>query len=309
MRPSTADSYRQLVSAHILPGLGGERLRSLDAGVLEAFYAELRRSGKKVQAGQPPAGLSPTTVHHVHVAIVASLKYAVRRKLLARNPASDVQDLPGPSKGQRACWTAEETAEFLSATRGDRLYALYLLAATTGLRRGEVAGLSWDQLDLDGGTLAVARARVSIRGRAVESEPKTAKARRTIAIAPVVVEALRSYRRHQREEHLALGPDWTDSGLVFTYEDGRGLHPDFILRSFQRAARRVGLPVISFHGLRHGAATVGLAAGVALLAMSKRLGHSSVSITGDRYSHVVEQLDSEAADRTAALLVVGQTFK
>ena len=121
--------------------------------MLEAFYAELRRSGKKVRPGEPPAGLSQTTVHHVHVAIVASLKYAVRRKLLARNPASDVQDLPGPSKAERPCWSAEEMAAFLSATRGDRLYALYLLAATTGLRRGEVAGLSWDQLDLDAGTL------------------------------------------------------------------------------------------------------------------------------------------------------------
>ncbi len=135
------------------------------------------------------------------------------------------------------------------------------------------------------------------------SVPKSAKSKPTIAIAPVVVEALRGYRRRQRKEHLALGPDWTDSGLVFTYEDGRGLHPDFILRSFQRDARRVGLPVISFHGLRHGAATAGLAAGVPLLAMSKRLGHSSVSITGDLYSHVVEHLDREAAERTAALMV------
>ena len=206
MRPSTADSYRQLVTAHVLPGLGGDRLRSIDAEVLEAFYAELRRSGRKVQPGDPPAGLSPTTVHHVHVAIVASLKYAVRRKLLARNPASEVQDLPGPSKAQRRCWTVVEMAAFLSATRADRLYALYLLAATTGLRRGEVAGLSWKQLDLDAGTLTVARARVSIRWHAVESGPKTAKGRRTIAIAAVVVEALLGYRRHQREEHLALGP-------------------------------------------------------------------------------------------------------
>ena len=179
--------------------------------MLEAFYAELRRSGRKVRPGEPPAGLSQTTVHHVHVTVVASLKYAVRRKLLARNPASEVQDLPGPSKAQRPCWTVEEMAAFLSATRADRLYALYLLAATTGLRRGEVAGLSWEQLDLDAGTLTVARSRVSIRGHAVESGPKTAKGRRTIAIAPVVVEALRGYRRRQREEHLALGPGWTDT--------------------------------------------------------------------------------------------------
>lgn len=102
---------------------------------------------------------------------------------------------------------------------------------------------------------------------------------------------------------MAWGPCWTDSGFVFTWEDGRPYNPQYVLRAFQRAAERVGLPVISFHAIRHGAATTGLAAGVPLLAMSKRLGHSSIAVTGDLYSHVVEQLDREAAEKTAALLV------
>ena len=270
--------------------------------VLEAFYAELRRSGRKVRPGEPPAGLSQTTVHHVHVAIVASLKYAVRRKLLARNPASEVQDLPGPSKAQRRAGRSRKWPRSCRLPEVTGCMPFICLAATTGLRRGEVAGLSWKQLDLDAGTLTVARSRVSIRGHAVESGPKTAKGRRTIAIAPVVVEALRGYRRHQREEHLALGPAGQTPGSSSPTRTVVA-STRFILRSFQRAARRAGLPVISFHALRHGAATAGLAAGVPLLAMSKRLGHSSVSITGDLYSHVVEQLDREAAERTAALLV------
>jgi integrase len=102
---------------------------------------------------------------------------------------------------------------------------------------------------------------------------------------------------------MAWGPSWTDSGFVFTWEDGRPYNPQYVLRSFQRAAGHTGLPVISFHGIRHGTATTGLAVGVALLTMSKRPGHSSVSITGDLYSHQVDQLDREAAEKTAALLV------
>jgi integrase len=284
------------------PG-GHFRLRALDSAALETFYAELLRSGRKVRPGQPPMGLGATRVRAIHITVNASLRWAVRQRLIARNPASEVTALPKPSGEQRPYWTADQAASFLTATQGDRLYPLYLVAVTTGPRRGEVVGLGWEHVDLEAGTLTISRARVSIRGRTVESTPKTAKGHRTIALAPVIVDTLKSWHRRQLKERLAWGPGWTDSGFVFTSEDGRPYQPQYVLRSFQCAARRAGLPVIPFHGLRHGAATAGLAAGVPLLAMSKRLGHSSVAITGDLYSHVVEQLDREAAERTADLLV------
>jgi integrase len=303
MRPSTFDCHCQLIKTHVLPAFGSMRLRSLGPAMLEAFYAELLRTGRKVRPGEPPAGLGPAMVRSIHVAISASLKYAVRRKLLTRNPASEVDELPAASKAQRPCWKAEQTSQFLEASRTDRLYPLYVLAITTGLRRGELAGLHWSELDLEAAKLTVSRTVVSIRGRAVESTPKTEKGRRTIAIAPSVVEALKVHRRRQLEERLAWGAGWVDTGLVFTREDGTGYRPDYILRAFKRAAERAGLPPIAFHALRHGHATAGLRAGIDLLTMSKRLGHNSVAITGDIYAHVVEELDREAAERTAALLL------
>ncbi len=303
MRPSTFDCHCQLIETHVLPAFGSMRLRSLEPAILEPFYAELLRTGRKVRPGEPPAGLSPTMVRSIHVAISASLKYAVRRKLLARNPASDVEELPAVSKAQRPCWTAEQTTDFLETGKGEPLYPLYLLAITTGLRRGELVGLHWSELDLEAAKLTVSRTVASIRGRAVENTPKTAKGRRTIALAPAVVDALRAYRAHQSEWRLAWGPAWVDTGLVFTRENGTGYRPDYILRTFKRTAERAGLPPIAFHALRHGHATGGLRAGVDLLTMSKRLGHSSVAVTGDIYAHVIEELDRDAAERTAGLFL------
>ena len=145
---------------------------------------------------------------------------------------------------------------------------------------------------------------VSIRGKAIQSHPKTAKSHRIIGLALAVVGALRAHRTCQFEERLARDPAWLgNDGLVFVDEVGRPVSPDHALRLFQRAASRAGLPQIALQGLRHSAATAGLATDVPLLATSKRLGHSSVSITGDLYSHAVEQVDREAADRTAALLL------
>ncbi len=154
-------------------------------------------------------------------------------------------------------------------------------------------------MDLDAAKLTVNAARVSVRYRVVESAPKTAKGTRTVALAPEVVASLRALRRRQKEERVAWGPAWTDTGLVFTQEDGAGHNPEYMTWAFQRAARRAGLPVLPFHALRHGHATAGLRAGLDLLTMSRRLGHASVQITADVYGHVVEELDREAADRTA----------
>ena len=148
----------------------------------------------------------------------------------------------------------------------------------------------------------MAGARVSVRYRVVESGPRTSKSRRTIAVAPAVTEALQVHRRRQLEERLAWGPAWADSVLVFTREDGTGYHPEYLTRTFGAVTKRAGLPPIAFHALRHGRLTTGLRTGVPLLVMSRRLGHSSVQVTGDIHSHVVEELDGDAAELTADLV-------
>jgi integrase len=164
LRESTYAFYTDIVIGHIVPGVGHVRLRALDDGQLEAFYAELLRTGRKVRRGEAPAGLGPTRVRAIHATITSSLRWAVRQHLRTTNPASEVSAVPRRSADQRPCWTHEQTATFLAATQEDILYPLYLFAATTGMRRGEVVGLHWEQVDLDAGQVTISRTRVSIGG-------------------------------------------------------------------------------------------------------------------------------------------------
>lgn len=135
--------------------------------------------------------------------------------------------------------------------------------------------------------------------------PKTRSSARTIALDRATVVALKAHRRHQLEERVAWGPGWTDSGLVFTQENGEGFHPERITRRFQAAAKRAELPVIPLHGLRHAYASAGLRAGVGLKVMQERLGHASLAVTSDIYSHVAPEVDREAADATANYIFGG----
>jgi integrase len=191
---------------------------------------------------------------------------------------------------------------FIREVRGDRLYAAWLAAATTGLRRGEVLGLMWTDVDFDKGRLSVRRARVSSGGVVVLSEPKTRRSRRVVALDQTTTAALREHRTRQLEERLAWGAAWVDTGFVFTREDGTPLHPESLSKMFQWRVRRAGLPRIRFHDLRHTHATLALQAGVHPKVVSERLGHSSIRITLDTYSHAIPAMQEEAAERIAALI-------
>ena len=155
LRETTVAQYKTLAETHIIPKLGGIRLRSLTAAQLDRFYGDLLRSGRKVKPSKPPAGLSPTTVHAVHVTISAALTHAVKKGVLSRNVAK-MAEPPGPGEREQAIWTADETARILDSLKDDRLGPLYLLAMATGMRRGELAGLRWEDVDLKGGKLTIA---------------------------------------------------------------------------------------------------------------------------------------------------------
>jgi integrase len=189
-------------------------------------------------------GLSATSVHHVHVAIGKALRDATRWELLSRNVAS-LADLPRPTRKERTLWTNEQVTTFLEATLEDRLGAAWVVFATTGLRRGELSGLRWRNVDLDAGTLTVSGARVSVRYKVVDSQPKTDKSRRTISLDPWVVKVLRTHRKRQLEERLAW-PGWTDTDLVFVREDGIPVHPEYFTWLFQRTAKQLGLRILPF---------------------------------------------------------------
>lgn len=297
IRPSTFSSYQAVMNNYVVPRLGKVRLAGLTPAQLGRFYTELGASG-----GKQGGSLSPTTVRYAHTVLGKALQDAVGWGLVARNVARAAKP-PRKATPNMTVWSPDDARRFVEQVRGDRLYALWFLFLTTGMRRGEAVGLRWADVDLDGGVLSVSRAIASVEGVAVETEPKTAHGRRAIALDPATVKALRQHRDRQLAEQELVGDGWTESGAVFTYPDGRTLHPDHVMVVFRRLVARADLPLIRLHDLRHTAATLALAAGVHPKVVQERLGHSSIGITLDTYSHVVQGMQADAAAKVAGLLL------
>jgi integrase len=298
VRPSTWASYRMAVERHIVPGLGGVVLQGLTPAHLTAFYRALLTHGRQDGRG----GLAPKTVRNVHGVLHAALRDAARWGYVARNVA-DTADLPKGMTPEMRVWSPEQLRTFLAHMRADPLYAAWMLFATTGMRRGEVAGLRWTDVDLDAARASPRRPRVVVNYEVVVSEPKTAKGRRSLALDPATVVALREHRARQAEQRLAVGPRWQDSGLVFTWPDGRPIHPQRFSNWFEQHTRAAGLPRIRLHDVRHSYATAALAAGIPAKVVSERLGHANIAITMDTYSHVLPGLDEHAAGTVARLIL------
>lgn len=199
-------------------------------------------------------------------------------------------------------WTPAQLGTFLDAATDDRLYALLHVIAHRGLRRGEACGLRWVDVNLDAGTLTVAKQIVQLGWASIEDDPKSDAGGRTIALDAGTVAVLRAHRRGQLEARLAWGSAWVDSGRVFTREDGSELHPASITDRFQAISASVNLPPIRLHDLRHGAASLMLAAGVDMKIVSETLGHSSLGITADTYTSVFPEVAAAAAEATAAMV-------
>ena len=297
VRPTTLDHYEQNIRVHVLPTIGSLRLQDVSAAKLNALYAELLKSGR-CRGG----GLSPKTVRHVHTTLHKALNDAVRWGLLVRNPA-DQADPPKPRTAEMKVWGPEQLRAFLDFVRDDRLYAAWLLLATTGMRRGEVLGLRWRDVHLDASRLSVVQSLTVTKYEVAVSEPKTAKGRRSVALDRATVAALHAHRKMQLEERLAWGEAWQDTGYVFTREDGSLIHPHRFTAWFDRLRDAAGLPRIRLHDLRHSYASAALTAGIPAKVVSERLGHANVSITLDTYSHVLPSLQEEAAGAVARLIL------
>jgi integrase len=187
--------------------------------------------------------------------------------------------------------------------RGDRLYALWLVYATTGMRRGEALALRWADLDLEASRATITETVGSVAYAVVRGRPKSDRSRRSVALDPGTVAALRAHRKAQAAERLALGPAYADGGLVFTCEDGTPLHPERVSRLFDGRVRDSGLPRIRLHDVRHTWATLALRAGVPLKVVSEHLGHTSIAVTADTYMHVSAAMERDAAETVAALVL------
>jgi integrase len=297
VRATTLGGYRHNVRAYIVPRLGDIPLQRLSTARVGAFYGELVASGG--QKGRP---LSPKTVRYVHTTLRRALRDAVADGLVVRNVAAQARP-PRARRVEMHTWTAAEVGAFLASVREDRLYAAWLLLATLGLRRGELLGLRWPDVDLTSGRIAIRNTLVMVDGKPAMAEPKTAKGRRSLTLAPQVLEAVRVHRAHQAAERLSWGADYTDSGLVVTTEDGRPMHPESLSSLFVRQAKRAGLSPIRLHDLRHSVASILLAKGVHPKVVSEQLGHATIALTLDTYSHVIPSLQQEAAGVIAAAVL------
>lgn len=307
-RPLTVETYTNRIRKHVIPEVGHLKLSRLTPAHLQALYS------KKLDEG-----LAPATVQYIHAVLHRALGQAVKWNLLARNICDAVSRPNNPRKAMRVL-DAEQAARLLEAAREERLYALYVLAITTGLRFGELLGLSWDAVNLEEGRIHVYQQlqwvkqeteSVGARQRPVLAEPKSARGRRTVQLPAMAIEALRAHRRMQAQERLTIGPGWggdcREWNLVFTTEVGTPLNQSNIRnRSFYPLLEKAGLPRIRFHDLRHSAATILLQAGEHPKIVQEMLGHSSISLTLDTYSHVVPTMQKQAAARMQDILTTAQ---
>jgi len=265
-----------------------------------------RRAAAPAVVDEEPKGLDRRTVNYIHTILHRALKDAVRWNRLARNPADAADPPRGGAKSDGVhAWDASTIRSFLETSResNDRLHALWVLLATTGMRRGEALGVRWSDVDLDAGRLRVVQTITQVRSKVEVGEPKTAKGRRSISLDDGTVAVLRAHRKRMLEERLLVGPDFNDKGLVFHYPDGSCLRPDAVSAQFLRRVERQGLQRLTFHGLRHTRATLALEQGIHPRVVQERLGHSTIAITLGIYSHVAPTLHDEAAHSVASAIL------
>jgi integrase len=293
VRPSTFDAYRRTIELHIQPRIGRLKLQKLRPIDLTKFYADLLRNGRRDSKG----GLSAKTVHNVHQILRKALEDAVRQNYLVRNAAASAK-VPSPKAARRnemQYWTADELRQFLHDARDSRHFPAWYLAANTGMRRGEVLGLRWRDLDLRAGRVAVRRALVSVAYELHESDTKTHRGERLIDLDARTIGVLVEHRVDQRAERKLVSDGYKDLGLVFARPDGSPIHPDLFSKAFDRQVASARVPRIRLHDLRHTHATLLLQAGVPPKVVSERLGHATVAFTMQVYAHVMPGMQADAA--------------
>jgi integrase len=290
LKPTTRTSYRH-AARHLVQGAGHVPLADLRGDDLDRVQAAL-------------SGRSLALRRRVHVTASKALKQAVRWRLVAYNAAQDATPPPTPAPRPEA-WTAPQVGRFLDEARGDRWWPLWLLATTTGMRRGELVGLGWADVDLERGTVTVER-NVTVADHATHvGTPKSGRSR-TVALDPGTVTALRTWRATQAGELLRLGAYRPDGDWLWTWPDGQRIHPDVVSRTYKRIRERAELPPLRLHALRHAWATHALRAGVDVKDVSTRLGHASTRITYDIYVAPSTQRDADAAVLVASLYETGE---
>jgi integrase len=282
-RGSTLHSYRVAVD-RIVRHLGNTNLGSLAPAQVQALHTNLLATG-----GRDGGPLAAKTVANTHVVLHKALADAVRLGLLDHNVVSAVSP-PRVPRPEPSVWTVDQLRDFLIVASAHRLSAAFVLLATTGMRRSEVLGLRWSDIDFDDPSLSIVRTLTVVAGRPVVTSPKTIASRRLVYLDTRTIEALRAHRDASTVSRDAY---------VFRSIDGQPVNPASFSNTFDRIVARSGLPRIRLHDLRHTYATLALRLGTHPVLLSERLGHTSISVTIDRYSHVIPSIDRHAADVVA----------
>lgn len=288
VRPSTLRSYDWLVRCHVVPNIGHIRVSDLRPQHLQTMYRTLSE-------GESP--LSTRSIQQLHTVIHESLKRAVKWSIVARNVA-DAVDPPRVERRQSSIWTPEQALQFLEVSKKEERYWIgFVLAIMTGMRKGEILGLRWSDIDWDHGFVQIRQTLSWSQGKPAFQEPKTERSRRSVAMSPETMTALRRHKRIQAQERLIFDSEYQDNDLVIARADGRPQNPRTFDDAWYRALELSDLPRIRFHDLRHTHASLLLQQGVHPKIVSERLGHATINITLDTYSHVLPGLQKEVADR------------
>jgi integrase len=286
IRIRSYERYEELMRLHIIPALGHHQLQKLTAQQIQSFYT------KKLNDG-----LSPTTVNGLHAILHKALDDAVRLGVLARN-VCDAVSSPRRAHYEIQPLSMEQSQQLLAAAKGHNMEALFVLALTTGMRRGEILALKWQDIDFAHNMLQVRRIFTRRPGnRYIEAEPKTEKSRRSIMLAPLMVDLLKQHQARQVETKQQAGASWQERGLVFCTSLGTPLNPSKVIDRFKTLLKKANLPAIRFHDLRHSAATILLSMSVHPKVVQELLGHNQISMTMDIYSHVLPTMQKDAVNK------------
>lgn len=301
VKASTVETTRVHIEKYIVPILGKVKLPALDIKTIESFLGQLLNEGRLNENRKKPKGLSPKTVHNIFGTLHRSLRDAVRWGLLPFNPATGVE-LPRYERPKLMPWSGEQAGAFIRYTelKNDPYCAVWRLLLVTGLRRGELVGLRWSDVDLVEGKISISQTRIMAGNLCVTSSPKSRAGTRTLSIDTGTVIALAHLKNEQENTAKILGRWLTN--LVVTTDDGRALQPKWLYERFKASQRGSGLPLIHLHMARHTAVTWQLSEGTPLHIVSGRTGHSQSSTTANIYAHFMPQQDSQASTTIGSAL-------
>ena len=293
VRPSSHQTYKGYIDNHIKPNIGNIPLEKLTTMDLQKFYRKLLTKGRvdRIESKEQPKGLSAKTVRNINQVISSAMDLAVAQKIIPANP-TNACELPKVEHQEMQTIPAEQLQAFLEEARATGVYEMYYIELATGLRRGELLGLKWQDIDWKNGIIKVRRQVARVDGQIVEAPLKTKNSYRAVSISPQAIEVLREQKRK------------TNDAYVFPSPNGGPISPDSVNNMLKRVLERAGIPKVRFHDLRHTFATIALQNGVDIKTVSGMLGHFSAGFTLDTYAHVTTSAQKEAAQTMASVLSI-----